>query len=159
MLFVSEQGSSFPYGGKWSLYDNGIRASAFARWPGKIKAGSSSDALVQYVDVPPTFLEMAGVDPAKIDTGCPDANGKRGFDGRSFLSVLRGQTNRFRDYVFAQHTTVGIIGYKEPYPMRATSSSATSHRKTATGSRAFTARRFSNRGNRTPPTIRPSPRG
>jgi N-sulfoglucosamine sulfohydrolase len=119
VLFVSEQGGSMPYAGKWSLYDNGIRASAFARWPGKIKAGSTSDALIQYVDVPPTFLEMAGVDPTRIDTGCPDANGKRGFDGRSFLSVLRGQTNQLRDYIFAQHTTVGIIGYKEPYPMRA----------------------------------------
>lgn len=119
VLFVSEQGSSIPYGGKWSLYDNGIRASAFARWPGKIAAGATTDALIQYVDVPPTFLELAGVDPTKIDTGCPDATGKRGFDGRSFLAVLRGQTNQLRDYVFAQHTTVGIIGFKEPYPMRA----------------------------------------
>jgi len=119
VLFVSEQGSSLPYGGKWSLYDNGIRASAFARWPGRIKAGATSDALIQYVDVPPTFLEMAGVDPTKIDTGCPDATGKRGFDGRSFLSVLRGRSNQLRDYIFAQHTTIGIIGYKEPYPMRA----------------------------------------
>lgn len=119
VLFVSEQGSSMPYAGKWSLYDNGIRAAAFARWPGRIKAGANSDAMIQYVDVPPTFLEMAGADPAKIDTGCPDANGKRGFDGRSFLAVLRGQTNQLREYIFAQHTTVGIVGYKEPYPMRA----------------------------------------
>jgi len=33
VLFVSEQGSCFPYGGKWSVYDNGIRASAILRWP------------------------------------------------------------------------------------------------------------------------------
>jgi len=118
VLFVSEQGSSFPYGGKWSLYENGIRISAFARWPGRIKPGSSSDALMEYVDVPPTFLEAAGADPTKIDTGCPDANGQRGFDGRSFLGVLLGKTGKLRDYVFAQHTTVGISGYKEPYPMR-----------------------------------------
>jgi len=118
VLFVSEQGSSFPYGGKWSLYDNGIRIAAFARWPGKIKPGSSSNALMEYVDVPPTFLEAAGIDPAKIDTGCADATGYRGFDGRSFLGVLLGKTDNLRDYVFAQHTTVGIIGYKEPYPMR-----------------------------------------
>ncbi|MEI8045086.1 MAG: sulfatase, partial [Verrucomicrobiota bacterium] len=119
VLFVSEQGSSFPYGGKWSLYDTGIRTSSFVRWPGKIKAGSTTDALMEYVDVPPTFLEIAGVDPTKVDTGCPDVEGKRGFDGQSFLSVLLGKTNRLRDYVFAQHTTVGIIGFKEPYPIRA----------------------------------------
>jgi len=118
VLFLSEQGSSFPYGGKWSLYDNGIRVASFARWPGRIKPGSASDALMQYVDVPPAFLEAAGADPTKIDTGCPDANGNRGFDGRSFLPVLLGKADKLRDYVFAQHTTVGIIGYKEPYPMR-----------------------------------------
>ncbi|MDO8545203.1 MAG: sulfatase [Opitutaceae bacterium] len=119
VLFVSEQGSSFPYGGKWSLYDNGMRVTAIARWPGTIKAGASSDALIQYVDVTPTFLAAAGGDPAAIDTGCPDARGYRGFDGRSFLDVLHGKSNRLRDYVFAQHTTVGINGYKEPYPIRA----------------------------------------
>lgn len=119
VMFVSEQGSSFPYGGKWSLYDDGIHVACFVRWPGKIAAGSSSDALMQYVDVPPTFLAAAGVDPTTIDTGCPDADGNRGFDGRSFFDVLTGKSDRLRDFVFAQHTTVGINGHREPYPIRA----------------------------------------
>ncbi|MCX6854380.1 MAG: sulfatase-like hydrolase/transferase [Verrucomicrobia bacterium] len=75
VLFVSEQGSSFPFGGKWSVYDNGIHTSAILRWPGKVKAGSSSAALMQYVDVAPTFLAAVGIDPTKIDVGCPDAHG------------------------------------------------------------------------------------
>ncbi|MCH7750953.1 MAG: sulfatase [Planctomycetes bacterium] len=119
VMYVSEQGSAFPYGGKWSVYDNGIRASTLVRWPGKIGPGTSSDALVQYVDVVPTFLEAAGIDPKTVDVSCPDAGGETGFDGRSFLEVLSGKRDTFRDYVFAQHTTVGINGYKEPYPMRA----------------------------------------
>ncbi|MCX8036697.1 MAG: sulfatase [Candidatus Sumerlaeia bacterium] len=119
VLFVSEQGSSFPYGGKWSVYDNGIRIAAVARWPGKVKAGTTSDALMTYADVPPTFLAAAGIDSAQIDTGCPDAKGYRGFDGKSFLDVLLGKSDHLWDYVFAQHTTVGIIGYRQPYPMRA----------------------------------------
>jgi N-sulfoglucosamine sulfohydrolase len=136
VLFVSEQGSSMPFAGKWSLYDTGIRASAFARWPGIIKPGSVSDALLQYVDVVPTLLEMAGVDSTKVDTGCPDANGARGFDGRSFLPVLRGETNRQRDFVFAQHTTVSdssspIRSARRATP--ATSSSATLRRRIFTG--------------------------
>jgi len=118
VVFLSEQGSSFPYGGKWSLYDTGIRGAAFVRWPGRIRAGSASDALLQYVDVAPTLLEIAGVDPRTIDTGCPDADGERGFDGKSFLPVLLGSAVRLRDVVFAQHTTVGINGYQEPYPIR-----------------------------------------
>jgi N-sulfoglucosamine sulfohydrolase len=119
VLFLSEQGSQFPFGGKWSLHDNGIRIAAFARWPARIKAGSVSSALVQYVDVPPTFIAAAGGDPAEIDTGCADAQGRRGFDGRSFLDVLLGQTNRHRDHVFAQHTTVGVNGARKPFPSRA----------------------------------------
>jgi N-sulfoglucosamine sulfohydrolase len=119
VLFLSEQGSSFPYGGKWSLYDNGIRAAAFARWPGRIKPGTATDALIQYVDVAPTLLAAAGGNPEAIDTGCPDSSGKRGFDGHSFLEVLQGKSNQLRNYVFAQHTTVGINGYKAPYPIRA----------------------------------------
>ncbi len=118
VLFVSEQGSSFPYGGKWSVYDNGIHASSILRWPGKVKPGSSSNALMQYVDVTPTFLEAAGIDPTKIDVGCPDAKGATGFDGRSFLPVLRGESDHCRDYVFAQHTTLGTNGALEAYPMR-----------------------------------------
>jgi uncharacterized sulfatase len=119
VLFVSEQGSSFPYGGKWSVYDNGIHASALLRWPGKVKAGSSSEALMQYVDVAPTFLAAAGIDPQGIDVKCPDANGGTGFDGRSFLPILQDGDDKLRDYVFSQHTTLGMIGAKVGYPMRA----------------------------------------
>jgi N-sulfoglucosamine sulfohydrolase len=118
VLFVSEQGSSFPYGGKWSVYDNGIHASAILRWPGKVKPGSTSSALMQYVDVPPTCLAAAGIDPTEIDVGCPDANGATGFDGRSFLPVLLGETDTLRDHIFAQHTTVGTNGAIGPYPIR-----------------------------------------
>ncbi|MFM1903096.1 MAG: hypothetical protein RLZZ440_996 [Planctomycetota bacterium] len=119
VIFVSEQGSSFPYGGKWSVYDNGIRAASIACWPGRIAAGTETKALLSYVDIPATFLDAAGIDPVSVETGCPDATGSRVMDGRSFLAVLTGQRATFRDAVFAQHTTVGINGYREPYPMRA----------------------------------------
>lgn len=120
VLLLTEQGAQMPGGGKWTLYDNGIRVSAFARWPARIKAGSSSEALMQYVDVPPTFIAAAGGDPTKIDTGCPNPGGAgAGFDGRSFLDVLVGKSTRHRDYVFAQDTAVGVTGNKHPFPKRA----------------------------------------
>lgn len=118
VIFHSEQGCSLPYAGKWSLYDNGIRNTALARWPGRIAPGSTTDALVQDVDLAPTLLEAAGVDPTTIDTGRPGADGNPGFDGRSFLKVLLGRTDHHRNYVFAQHTTVGVHGFREPYPIR-----------------------------------------
>ncbi len=118
VIFVSEQGSSMPYGGKWSLYDNGIHSSTLIRWPGKVVPGTKSTALVQYVDIAPTLLEAIGMAPDRIDTKCPDADGKRGFDGKSFLNVLMQRTEQHRKYVFAQHTTLGTIGAQSPYPMR-----------------------------------------
>ena len=51
--------------------------------------------------------------------GRPDANGATGMDGLSFLEVLSGKTRTHRTHVFSQHTTVGINGYRSPYPMRA----------------------------------------
>ena len=117
-LFFSEQGSGVPHA-KWSLYNPGIRVAAIARWPGRIKPGSENAALVQYVDVLPSIIAAAGGDPSRIDTGCPDAEGYRGFDGRSFLDVLLGRTDRLRDVVFAQHTTRGIIDGSEAYASRA----------------------------------------
>jgi uncharacterized sulfatase len=120
VLLLTEQGAQMPGGGKWTLYDNGIHVSAFVRWPDRIKAGSRSDALMQYVDVPPTFIAAAGGDPTKIDTGCANpGGGGTGFDGRSFLDVLVGKATRHRDYVFAQDTAVGVNGNKNPFPKRA----------------------------------------
>ncbi len=118
VIFVSEQGSSMPYGGKWSLYDNGIHSSTLIRWPGKVLPGTKSTALVQYVDIAPTLLDAIGIAPGKIDTKCPDADGKLGFDGISFLDLLLGRKELHRKFVFAQHTTLGTIGAQSPYPMR-----------------------------------------
>ena len=118
MLFFSEQGSSLPHS-KWTCYDVGIRVAAIARFPGVIKPGSECGALVQYVDLLPTLLVAAGADPATIDTGCPDAAGARGFDGRSFLNVLTGQSQSLRDVVFAQHTGRGINRGPEAFGTRA----------------------------------------
>jgi uncharacterized sulfatase len=116
-LYTSEQGAQFPHG-KWTCYDVGLRTALVARWPGRVRAGSVSDAMVQYVDVVPTLIEAAGGDPAAVDTGRPDARGDRGFDGRSFLGVLLGKTDAHHDVVFGAHTTRGIIAGSDCYPIR-----------------------------------------
>jgi len=105
-IFTSEQGSSFPFGGKWTCYDNGLRTTFIVRWPDKVNAGSSTNAMVQYVDVLPTLVEAAGGRP------WPD------MDGRSFMAVLEGKTDTHRDYVYGVHTTRGIIRGSESYPIR-----------------------------------------
>ena len=55
-----EQGNSFPFA-KWTCYDKGLQSGMVVRWPGKVKAGVQTDAMVEYVDVLPTFLDAAGL--------------------------------------------------------------------------------------------------
>jgi len=117
VMFLSEQGSSMPFG-KWTCYDAGLKAACIVRWPGKVAPGTRTSALCTYGDILPTLIEAAGGDPTKVDTGCPDAFGKRGFDGQSFLDVLLGKKATHHKYVFGAHTTRGIINGSECYPIR-----------------------------------------
>jgi uncharacterized sulfatase len=107
IIWLSEQGSQLPFG-KWTCYDMGIHSAAVVRWPGKIRASTESDALVSYLDIVPTFLEMAG--------GEPEAES---FDGHSFLPVLLGQAQSHHETVFAVNTTRGIYHGSEAYGIRA----------------------------------------
>ena len=89
VLFSSEQGSQFP-GCKWTTWNTGLHTALVARWPRKVKAGERTNALVQYADILPTLLDLAGGDPA-------------GFDGSSFGGVLRGKEKKHRKYVYGMH--------------------------------------------------------
>jgi len=104
-IFTSEQGSAFAHC-KWTLYDSGIRTAFIARWPKRIKAGSVTDAMVQYVDVTPTLIELAG------------GQAIHGLDGFSFLPVLLGQENCHRDVTYGVHTTREIRFTSDCYPVR-----------------------------------------
>ncbi len=106
VLFTSEQGSQFP-GNKWTNWDTGVHTALIARWPGVVAEGERTDALVQYADVVPTLIEAAG---ARVDA---DA-----FDGTSFLSVLRGESETHREYVYNVHNNVPE---GPPYPVRSIS--------------------------------------
>lgn len=89
-LFLSEQGAQFP-GAKWTCWEQGIHAGAIARWPGKIKPGTVSPALIEYVDVVPTFIEAAGGAVPPV------------LEGQSFLKVLTGETTEGKAYAYGIH--------------------------------------------------------
>jgi len=105
-IYTSEQGMQAPYA-KWTCYDLGLRTALVVRWPKRIKAGSKAKAMVQYVDVTPTLVEAAG---GKVPEG---------LDGRSFLQVLLGKTDKHNDLVYGVHTTAKIISATPGgYPVR-----------------------------------------
>lgn len=77
-MFFSDQGAQFP-GAKWTVYEQGLRVPFIIRWPGKVKEGAVSNALISLVDLTPTLIDLAG--------GRPD----EGLDGKTFKAVLTGK--------------------------------------------------------------------
>ena len=98
-IATTEQGSSFPHA-KWTLYDAGLHTGFIVRWPGVIEAGSTSDALIEYSDVVPTFVEIAGGKPDPI------------WDGKSLVPLFRGKTDYHKDYV-SKHRGVNADPFED----------------------------------------------
>jgi arylsulfatase A-like enzyme len=56
--------SNLPYrSGKASLYEGGTREPGIVVWPGKVKAGTTADFLIQSTDLYPTLLNVCGASP------------------------------------------------------------------------------------------------
>jgi len=106
VIYLSEQGSNFPHC-KWTCYDSGLRSAGIVRWPTRVKAGSTSEAMIQYIDILPTLLHTATEKQPRHD-----------FDGRSFLDVLTGKTTVHRKHVFGIQTSKGIGGGPKAYGIR-----------------------------------------
>jgi N-sulfoglucosamine sulfohydrolase len=105
VMVISEQGSGFPFA-KWTCFELGLTSGMIARWPGTVAAGAKSNALVEYVDITPTFLAAAGLET-------PDT-----MDGRSFLPVLTGENVEHKKYTFGVQTTRGIGSGSENFGVR-----------------------------------------
>jgi len=69
---------------KSHTHEGGIRTPFFVRWPGTVKAASTSDAVGHVIDVMPTFCEIAG---AKPPADLP---------GKSLLPALEGAAGESR---------------------------------------------------------------
>jgi arylsulfatase A-like enzyme len=89
IVFCGDNGAALPHG-KGSLYDPGSNVPFFVRWPGVVKAGSDSKALLSGEDLAPTLLAAAGVQPgAKMS-------------GQSFLPLLKGEKYEPRKHLFVE---------------------------------------------------------
>lgn len=95
VVFQGDNGAS-QFRGKGTLYEYGVNVPLIVRWPGQVKAGSTSSELISGEDIAPTFLEACGVSPLKEMTG------------RSFVKLLRGDASyAARQYVFAERGAHG----------------------------------------------------
>lgn len=96
VVFQSDNGGGGPCdnaplrGGKSQMWEGGLRVPFIARWPGRIPAGTVTDAFLTSLDLFPTFLAVAG------------AESPRGvvLDGFNMLPVLQGKTRSVRNEMF-----------------------------------------------------------
>ncbi len=105
VVFSSDHGPSHLLRGKTTPREFGLRVPFIVRWPGQItNPGSRSNALVSFVDLYPTFVDVAGLEIPKH------------LPGYSIKPVLKGkQAERRHLYsAFVAHTT----GLHQYWPSR-----------------------------------------
>ena len=91
IVFLSDHGMPLPFA-KTAVWLHSTRTPLIIRWPGVTRAGEVyRDHMVSAVVVMPTILEATGIAPPK------------GFDGRSFAPLLRGEPQAGRNIVFTFH--------------------------------------------------------
>lgn len=131
VLFTSDNGgatrhgaSNFPLSGaKGSTMEGGQRIPMIVSWPGKIPAGSSSDALASTLDVLPTFAALAGTTPSPERTldgfdirPLLFGEGKQETPYESFLYYFRGSLQAIRSGPWKLHFQRSAG--KQKFPLR-----------------------------------------
>ncbi len=106
IIFVSEQGTKHA-GAKWTVWNPGTKSAMVAYWKGKIAAGRETSALVQYEDITPTLIDLAGGTVPSV------------IDGKSMKNLLMGNTDEHLDYVFCVHNN--LPAGDDGYPIRSVS--------------------------------------
>lgn len=81
--------------GKGSVYEGGIRVPMIVKWPNVVKENSMTNQPVIIEDFFPSILEMAKIkNPTLIQE----------IDGRSFVSLLKGQNYQDKDRLLVWHS-------------------------------------------------------
>ncbi|WPP49195.1 sulfatase family protein [Catalinimonas niigatensis] len=116
IIFSSDNGGHLPSkanngplrDGKQSMYEGGLKVPTAISWPGKITRGSISESSHLSMDLYPTLLELAGLEP------------KDSIEGRSFLpELLNGtQTSSERPIYFSRREGGIRYGGQSIYAVR-----------------------------------------
>jgi N-sulfoglucosamine sulfohydrolase len=91
IMFLSDHGMPLPFA-KTQVYHHSTHTPLIVRWPGVTQPGSQDDHhMVSAVDFLPTLLDVVGI------------RHPQGLDGRSFAPLLKGETQKERDYVIKEY--------------------------------------------------------
>jgi len=102
VIYLGDNGYSLGQHGRFEkhcCYHPAVRQPLLIRYPAAVRPGSSSSALVEFVDIVPTVLDLCGVPKPQ------------NLQGRSLVDVLAGRTNRHREHVFVEygHNEEGMV--------------------------------------------------
>jgi arylsulfatase A-like enzyme len=94
VVILSDHGEEFTEHGTvlhGELYNTNIRVPLIIRPPGWPNRGCRIEHIVELIDVMPTFLDLAGIEP--VDT----------IEGKSLVPLFKGQTAAWKDVAFSEH--------------------------------------------------------
>jgi arylsulfatase A-like enzyme len=107
VVFMGDNGMAMPHG-KGALHDPGINVPLLVRWPGVVRPGGVTRALVSGEDFAPTMLDAAGIQPPSVMSGV------------TYLPLLKGENFEPRSYIFAERGPHGGDGGMKPDVLAAT---------------------------------------
>jgi uncharacterized sulfatase len=105
VIFVSDNGSNTNRS-KYTLFEPGVNVPMIISWPGHISPNTSTDALVDFTDVMPTLMELAG------DKASPE------MDGKSLVPLMKEKNVEIHEDLYLSHTMLGVNDVYDPYPIR-----------------------------------------
>jgi len=108
VLYTTDHGEmAYEHGlrGKFNFFEGSARIPLLARLPGRVPAGSASDALVDQADFVPTLLDVCGL---------PAARASRPVDGASFAPALADPGHPGKAFAFGEFS----LNTPRPFYMR-----------------------------------------
>ena len=123
VVYISDNGIAFP-GAKTTIYQPGIKLPCLVKNAGGANKGRVSEAMINWADLTPTLLDLAGVLPQAKEKlreryepvkEVIHSTVNESFHGRSFKGVLENPEMEGWKETYASHTFHEITMY---YPMR-----------------------------------------
>jgi N-sulfoglucosamine sulfohydrolase len=90
VLVISDNGRPFPHC-KTRVHVPGVRTPFVVRWPARVQPAQTCRRVVSTLDIAPTVLDLAGLQPLAS------------FQGVSFAATLSEPDQAIRQYAFAEH--------------------------------------------------------
>ncbi len=88
---------------KYTFFEESVRIPLLASFPGVVPQGRTSEALIELIDLYPTWMDLLGYETPKE------------VQGKSFLPALTGKSKKHRDFVRSEFETRMLMHFDGRY--------------------------------------------